>query len=232
MLAWAAAAAVAVRVCAAVLHPLQCSLAAPACSPHAAQCSSWAPGRRSNACLTKRGGEALRRCLRLAVTEGLVHLQQMRHSFNPSFRLTLTTLPTRSCLQDVYLHLPAGPGAHACVGGGAALGGCRALRRWVRRRVAACQAANGRMKSHLSALHEPLASWPPWEVALVPCRRLCIKPSFSLPSSPPIPQIILSILFIAIQFSAFIWYCASYIPYGQSFIKRMLGFSSADADDG
>lgn len=27
-------------------------------------------------------------------------------------------------------------------------------------------------------------------------------------------------------------YCASYIPYGQSFIKRMLGFSTADADDG
>ncbi|KAI7842510.1 hypothetical protein COHA_003864 [Chlorella ohadii] len=54
----------------------------------------------------------------------------------------------------------------------------------------------------------------------------------TLVSAVVLHSVILSILFIAIQFSAFIWYCASYIPYGQSFIKRMLGFSSADAEDG
>lgn len=166
--------------------------------------------------------------------------QQVAPQLHPAFRLTLTTLPTCPCSQAVHLHLSAGPGAHARVSGGAALGGCCALRWWVRRRAAACQAAKQKdalsSKRHaFSMLHFLVNPWPVGRHGRSPlCNAAAGAGSHRSGCLPPLQmlQIILSILFIAIQFSAFIWYCASYIPYGQSFIKRMLGFSSADADDG
>ncbi|RHZ68366.1 hypothetical protein Glove_295g39 [Diversispora epigaea] len=39
---------------------------------------------------------------------------------------------------------------------------------------------------------------------------------------------ILSLIMCLIQFAAFLWYCASYIPYGRTIIRRIFGGLSED----
>ena len=50
----------------------------------------------------------------------------------------------------------------------------------------------------------------------------------TLVSALVLHSVILCLLCIVIQFCAFVWYCLSYIPYGQAILMRMLG-READA---
>lgn len=83
-------------------------------------------------------------------------------------------------------------------------------------------------------MQRPASTAVPLAAAAPLPRCLCTHPADAPPAAatPRCPQVILSVLFIAVQFSAFVWYCASYIPYGQAMIKRVLGFGSADAAEG